>query len=69
MEKDRVHIQAYADDVVLMAESEKGMRFMLSIFQECVREKDFYVDVEKTKVNRFRKKKGKVEWRKSERSE
>ncbi|XP_051169309.1 uncharacterized protein LOC127286774 [Leptopilina boulardi] len=54
--KRRVYILAYADDVALMAENESGMRLLMNEFEGYVREKELCVNVEKTKVLRFRKK-------------
>ncbi|XP_043481252.1 uncharacterized protein LOC122510560 [Leptopilina heterotoma] len=61
----RIYTLAYADDVVLMAENESGMKLLMKEFEKYVREKDLSVNVEKTKVVRFRKKndKEKIEWR------
>ncbi|XP_051161831.1 uncharacterized protein LOC127281899 [Leptopilina boulardi] len=61
----RIYTLAYADDVVLMAEDENGMKLLMNEFEKYVREKDLRVNVEKTKVLRFRKKKDKeeMEWK------
>lgn len=44
------------NDVVLIVEDENGMRLMLHEFAGYVREKDSCVNVEKTKLVRFRNK-------------
>ncbi|XP_043464490.1 uncharacterized protein LOC122499949 [Leptopilina heterotoma] len=53
--KRRVYVLAYADDVVLMAENERGMKLLMKEFEGYVRKKDLCVNVEKTKVVRFRR--------------
>lgn len=45
----------------MMAEDEKEMLLMTSEFERYVREKELGVNVEKTKIVRFRKKRGKDE--------
>ncbi|XP_043468318.1 uncharacterized protein LOC122502364 [Leptopilina heterotoma] len=55
----RIFSLAYADDVVLMAEEVNGMKLLLNEFEKYVREKDLSVNVDKTKVLRFRKRKRK----------
>lgn len=61
----RVFSLAYADDMILMADEERGMRLMLNEFEKYVSEKDLCINVEKTKVMRFRKRRkiGKEEWK------
>lgn len=55
--KGRIYSLAYANDVVLMSENESGMRLLIKEFEKYVREKDLYINVEKTKAMRFMKKK------------
>lgn len=43
-----------------MVEDDSRMRLIMNEFEKYVREKDVYMNVEKTKVLRFRKKRGKV---------
>ncbi|XP_051165700.1 uncharacterized protein LOC127284347 [Leptopilina boulardi] len=60
--KSRIYSLAYADDIVLLAECESGMRLMMREFEKYVSGKDLCVNVEKTKVLRFRnRKEGKEE--------
>lgn len=56
--KSRVCSLANADCVVLMADDVCGMRLMLRDFEEYVRGKYLCMNVKKTKVLRFRKRKG-----------
>jgi len=56
----------YADDVALMAEDEQGMKAMISRLERYLEEKRLNLNVEKTKIIRFRKGGGrrhKVDWR------
>jgi len=56
----------YADDVALMAEDEQGMKAMISRLERYLEEKGLNLNVEKTKIIRFRKGGGrrhKVDWR------
>ena len=46
----RIYSLAYADDVVLLADDEGGMKLLLKRFEEYGREKDLTVNVPKTKV-------------------
>ena len=64
LENGRIYSLAYADDVVLGADEERGMKLMRT-FEEYVREEDLPVNVSKRKVMCFRKRKQKVEseWR------
>ncbi|XP_051167789.1 uncharacterized protein LOC127285695 [Leptopilina boulardi] len=59
--KGRIYTLAYADDVVLLADNESGMKLLLKEFERYVREIDLNVNKEKTKVMIFRKRKGKDE--------
>lgn len=57
---------AYADDVVLLAMDEKGMKEMMGSLGRYMRRKKLFVNVEKTKMMRFRRGGGRrkeVEWR------
>jgi len=54
----RVYSLAYADDVVLMAEKEEEMRSMMERWERYVGTKNLEVNVEKTKIMRFRRKGG-----------
>ena len=62
MENGRIYLLAYANDVVLVAEEERGMKQMMRTFEEYVREKDLTVNMNKTKMMCFRKRKQKVEY-------
>ncbi|XP_043465341.1 uncharacterized protein LOC122500467 [Leptopilina heterotoma] len=65
----RVYSLAYADDVVLMADDEAAIRLLMDEFGKYAREKDLCVNVEKTKVVRFRKRRGgkKYDWKMNKR--
>ena len=60
----RIYSLAYADDVVLLGDDEGGMKLLMKRFEEYVRE-DLTVNVPKTKVVYFRKRKSdvKYEWK------
>jgi len=51
----RVFVLAYADDVVLLAEEEEGMRGMMRGMEKYLSEKGLEVNVNKSKVMRFRR--------------
>lgn len=51
----RVYMLAYADDLVLLAEEEKGMRAMMTKLERYIRQKWLTVNVEKSKMLRFEK--------------
>lgn len=52
----RVYTLAYADDIVLLAEDEEGMRSMIGRFEEYLNKKRLELNANKTKIMRFRKK-------------
>lgn len=56
--KGRLYSLAYADDVVLFAEKESGIRLLILEFEEYARGKELWVNEEKKKLLRFRKKRG-----------
>ena len=56
----RIYSLAYVDDVVLLADDEGRMNLLMKRFEEYVREKDFTVNVIKTKVVYFRKRKNDI---------
>ena len=58
----RIYSLTYADDVVLLADDEGGMNLLMKRFEEYVREKDLMVNVPKTKVVYFRKRKNDVKY-------
>jgi len=61
----KIYSLAYADDIVLLAEKEEGMRNLMKGFEKYIKEKGLEVNVEKSKVLRFRKGGGRdkrVEW-------
>ena len=62
LENGRIYSLAYADDVVLVAEEQRGMKLMMKTFEEYAREKDLTVNVSKTKMMCFRKRKQKIEY-------
>jgi hypothetical protein len=60
----KVYTLTYADDVVLLAEGEDGMKSMMSRLERYVREKRLEINEKKSKVMRFGKGGGrrKVRW-------
>lgn len=63
---EKVYTLAYADDLVLLAEEEDGMRAMMSRLEGYMREKRLEVNARKSKIVRFGKgggRKRKVRWR------
>lgn len=62
---EKVYTLAYADDLVLLAEEEDGMRAMMSRLEGYMREKRLKVNAEKSKIMRFGKgggRKRKIRW-------
>lgn len=62
----KVFSLAYADDMVLLVEEEGGMRSMIERLERYLDKKRLELNVEKTKIVRFRKgggRLGKVDWR------
>lgn len=61
----RVYTLAYEDDMVLIAEEEDEMRSMIERLEDCVERKKLELNVNKTKILRFRKggRMGKRIWR------
>jgi len=47
--------ELYADDVALMAEEEQGMKAMIKRFERYLEEKKLELNVEKTKIMRYRR--------------
>jgi len=45
----------YADDVALMVEEEQGMKAMIRRFERYLEEKKIELNVEKTKIMRYRR--------------
>lgn len=63
--KQKVFTLTYADDLVLLVESKDDMRTMRRL-ERYLEEKKLTLNVEKTKIVRFRKDRGrkkKIEWR------
>jgi len=61
----RIYTLAYADDIVLLSEDEGGLRSMISRLEDYLEKKRLELNVDKTKIMRFRKGKGrtsKKEW-------
>lgn len=52
---ERIYILSYADDMVLLAENEGGMKSMVERLEWYLDRKGLEVNVEKTKMVRFRK--------------
>jgi hypothetical protein len=62
----RIYTLAYADDIVLLAEEEEGMRSMIGRLEEYLEKKKLELNVDKTKIMRFRKGGGRLskrDWR------
>lgn len=62
----RVFSLAYADDIILLAEEERGMRNMIERLERYLERKGLKLNVGKTRIVRFRKRGGrlgKVGWR------
>lgn len=63
---EKIFSLAYADDIVLIAEEERGMKWLIGKAEEYMEKKGLEVNVEKTKIMRFRRgggRKKKVEWK------
>ena len=61
----KVKVLGYADDLVLLAEDEEGMRWMIKRLERYMEEKKLVVNVGKTKIIRFKRGRGrrrKVDW-------
>lgn len=56
----KIYSLAYADDMVLLAKSEEGMAHMLGKLESYLDGKRLEINVEKTKVMRFRKGRGRL---------
>ena len=56
--KTKIFTLAYADDVILLANNDTGMREMLMRFRKYIEKKGLELNVEKSKVIEFRKKGG-----------
>lgn len=52
---EKIYLLAYADDLVLLAEKEEGMRNMIKRFEKYVKVKSLDLNVEKSKILRFEK--------------
>ena len=64
--EEKIYTLAYADDVVLMAEDEEGMKGMMARLERYAERKGLEVNAGKSKVMRFKKGRGrekKVKWR------
>jgi hypothetical protein len=62
----KVYTLAYADDIMLLSEDEEGMRSMIGRLDEYLEKKKLELNVDKTKIMRFRKGEGRLrkrEWR------
>jgi len=59
----RIYTLAYADDIVLLAEQEDEMRSMIVRLEEYLDRKGLELNVEKTKIMRFRKGRRRIEKR------
>jgi len=62
---EKIFTLAYADDLVLLAEEEEGMRAMMARLEGYIKGKGLEVNREKTKIMRFRRRGGrkkKVGW-------
>ena len=56
---ERIFSLAYADDLVLIAEEESGMRLMMAELEKYLEEKDLVLNAEKSKIMKFKKGGGK----------
>lgn len=66
MTGEKVYILTYADDIVMMAEDECGMRSMMERLEEYLEKKGLELNITKTKIMRCKKewrRMKKVEWR------
>lgn len=64
--KDKIYTLAYADDIVLLAEDEEGMRSMIGRLEDYLEGKRLELNEKKTKIIRFKKGGGrekKIAWR------
>jgi len=61
--EERVYTLAYADDIVLLAEDEEGMRSMMGRLEGYMEKKRLELNVNKIKIMRFRKGRGRIERR------
>jgi len=62
----RIYSLAYADNIVLLAEEEREMRSMIERLEVYLERKSLELNVEKTKVMRFKKEGGRIakkDWR------
>lgn len=62
----RVYTLAYPDDIMLLSKDEEGMKSMIGRLEEYLKKKKLELNVEKTKIMRFRKGGGRLskrEWR------
>ncbi|XP_077255652.1 uncharacterized protein LOC143893811 [Temnothorax americanus] len=67
---EKIYTLMYADDIVLLAEEEQDMRSMISRLEGYLDRKGLTLSIEKTKIMRFRKGRGrkkKYDWRWKER--
>ncbi|XP_071648497.1 uncharacterized protein [Temnothorax longispinosus] len=63
---EKIYTLMYADDIALLAEEEQDMRLIISRLEEYLDGKILTLNIEKTKIMRFRKgggKKKKYDWR------
>ncbi|XP_033218202.1 uncharacterized protein LOC117173670 [Belonocnema kinseyi] len=62
MGNSKVYSLAYADDVILIADDEKGVSLTMTVFEDYVRIKDLTVNVNKMKIMCFKKSRTEVEY-------
>lgn len=62
MGEERIYSLAYADDIVLLAEEEGGMRCLMKRLENYLEEKGLELNAEKSKVMRCREEGGR--WKK-----
>lgn len=58
VEGEKVYSLANADNIILLAEEEKRMRNMIKRFKKYVRENNLSLNMEKSKILRFTKERG-----------
>lgn len=63
---ERIWSLAYADDLIIMAKSEEGMKEMLKRMEKYLKRKKLYLNIEKSKMVCFRSgggRKRRTEWK------
>lgn len=58
--EEKIYTLAYADDVVLIAEDEGGMKSMMVKLENYLEKKGLELNAEKSKIMRYRKRGGRI---------